>query len=414
MRKSILLILIALSSIAYSQSIRDLYQEGMNAYEEKNYALFKEKMYSIDTMRPNYPAVVYNLAGSYALTGELDKSIETLNKYILMDASQDFTKDADFDALKNEEGFLALQKKQAELSDEISTHKAFEWPLQSSHPESITYSKKEKSFYIGGVRDGSIWKINKKNETELWAPSGENSWCVMGLEVSPDSKFLWACTAAMENYSDYTENDQGFSSVLKFDIKTRKCLAKYALPDGHIFGDLIIDKKGKVYVSDGTANKIYTVNEKQEKLEEFKDLSSTIFNLQGLTFNNDQTSIYVSDYIDGIYQIDLTTKAINKLKINAADVLLKGIDGIYFTNNSLIGLHNGHTPNRVVKYLLSDKGDRIIGCEVISQAGILGEPTQGVFVNGELYYISNSPWADYDKEGNFNPSSDKLIISKTK
>ena len=45
-----------------------------------------------------------------------------------------------------------------------------------------------------------------------------------------------------------------------------------------------------------------------------------------------------------------------------------------------------------------------------SQAGLLGEPTQGVFVNGSFHYITNSPWAAYDQDGNFNPKSESLII----
>ncbi len=410
--KKVLLIAISLFSLATleAQSIRDLYQEGLKAYEEKDYKLFKEKMFAIDTMRPNYPAVVYNLAGSYALTGELDKSIQTLNKYILMDASPDFSKDADFDAIKETSGFAEIQRLQEKLTKEIPVQNAIEWAILPSHPESITYSKKQNSYFIGGVRDGNIWKIQEGKEPMLWAASESNSWCVMGLEVSEDNKFLWACTAAMENYDGFLQNDEGFSSVLKFDLKSKKCLAKYTLADGHVFGDLISDSQGNIYISDGTANIIYTVNEEKEQLEIFKDLSKTVFNLQGLTLNKDQTSIYISDYIDGIYKLDIDTKKVSKLTIHANQVLLKGIDGLYFDDNSLIGLHNGNTPNRVIKYQLNKSGNAIIGKEIISQAGVLGEPTQGVFVNDQFFYITNSPWGAYDKDGNFNPSAQNLII----
>jgi hypothetical protein len=412
MRKLIFILILHTSISSQAQGIRELYQEGLKAYEEKNYELFKEKMYSIDSMRPNYPAVVYNLAGSYALTGELDKSVEILNKYILMDASQDFSKDSDFDALRDNEGFKSIVAKQEKLTANIPIDQALEWTVLASHPESITYSKKEKAFYIGGVRDGGIWKIEEGKSPLLWAPSEKDSWSVMGLEISQDNKFLWACTAAMENFEGYTPENQGFSSVLKYDLKSGKCISKYPLAGGHIFGDLVMDSKGNVYVSDGTANILYTVNEKSKELEIFIDLSSSVFNLQGLTLNDDETALYISDYIDGIYKIDLVTKKVTKLKIESDEVLLKGIDGLYFINNSLIGLHNGNTPNRVVKYPLNNTSDAIIGKEVISQAGVLGEPTQGVFVNGTFLYITNSPWAAYDKDGNFNPTTDKLVIGK--
>ncbi|MEP1094784.1 MAG: hypothetical protein ABJG78_06715 [Cyclobacteriaceae bacterium] len=409
------LTLLTLSLIAFcsgsAQSLRELYQAGTKAYEEKNYQVFKEKMYSIDTMRPNYPPVVYNLAGGYALTGEIEKSIKTLKQYILMNASQDFTKDTDFATLEGNPEFEMIVEKQRELTKEIAVNIAYEFPILASHSECITYSKKQDTFFLGGVRDGKIWKVKEGEEPVLWADSPENSWAVMGLEISKDRKTLWACTSAMTNFKELKEEDKDKASVLKYDLKKGTLLETFAVPANHIFGDMITDSKGNVYISDGTANQLYWVSKETGKLEIFTDLNDTIFNLQGLTFNTDESAMYLSDYIDGIYKLDMTSREIQKLSV-PDDVLLKGIDGLYFVENSLIGLHNGTTPNRVISYALNDQGTTIINKTVNAQAGVLGEPTQGTLVNGQLFYIANSPWGAYDREGNFSPSDGPAIIGK--
>ena len=410
MRKVIFFLLTIAAAISHAQSLRELYQEGLKAYEQGDYETFQMRMQSIDSMRPNFPAVVYNLAGGYSLTGEFDKSIEVLNKYILMDATQNFLEDKDFANLQELPAFKTIQDKQKELTREINQATTFEIAILSSHPESITYSKKQDAFFIGGVRDGDIWKIEENEPPQVWSVSPKNSWSVMGLEISNDGKTLWVCTSSMNNYENYDQNEDGFASVLKYDVKKGELLETYALPGGHNFGDLIIDDNNNVYVSDGISNTLYWINPDKNKLEVFLDLSDQIFNLQGLTFNDNQDAIYVSDYIDGIYRVDLKSKEASKLKIEANDILIKGIDGLYFEGGSLIGLHNGTKPNRVVRYQLSDDGMKIIGKNIVEQGGNLGEPTQGVWKEDKFYFIMNSPWTSYDKDGNFTPEGENLII----
>ncbi|WP_420575586.1 TPR end-of-group domain-containing protein [Ekhidna sp.] len=403
--------LLLLSTIIGSaQGLREIYQEGLKAYEEKDYELFRQKMSTIDSMRPNYPAVVYNLAGGYALTGNPEKSLEILNKYILMDAIQDFSQDQDFNSILKNPSFLQIVEKQKELTAEIQPFDNLKYPILDSHPESIEYSKKEKAFFFGGVRDGNIWKIQEGKEPKVWAESKKNSWSVMGLAISSNNKVLWACTSSMKNYKDYNQSEEGYASILKYDLKSGQLLETFVLPGGHNFGDLITDRNGNVFISDGNSNKLYWISQENPKLEVFADLSDQVFNLQGLTFDSDQKNIYLSDYIDGIFKLNIETKEAKKLEIQSEDILIKGIDGLYFDNNSLIGMHNGTKPNRVVRYFLSEDGDALTKKETLVQAGALGEPTQGVWINSSLHFIMNSPWGGYDQDGNFTPDGEPIII----
>ncbi|GAB4230947.1 MAG: hypothetical protein Tsb0034_03050 [Ekhidna sp.] len=403
---TLLLVFVLCSS---GQSLQELYQAGTEAYKEKNYELFRDKMFTIDSLRPNYPVVVYNLAAGYALNGQLDLAINKLVNYTLMDATKDFAADSDFVNVINSDRYSDVTNLQKKLTKEVSVKQAYNLSLQEIHPESITYSKQTKSYYIGGVRDGRIWKYTDNSEPEVFISSPDSSWAVMGLEISTDGKSLWACTSSMNNYSKYTESEAGYASVLQFDLKTGKLLNTFVEKGGHNFGDLIISKKGDIYISDGLANKLYWIKNGSDELKVFVDLSETAFNLQGLTFSKDQKSIYISDYIDGIIKLDLDSRDAKKLKVKHPEVLLKGIDGLYLDNGSLLALHNGTTPNRVMKYKLGTNDD-IIEAEIVAQGGILGEPTQGVYVGNKFCFIANSPWAAYDREGNFNPPAEKIIL----
>lgn len=410
--KNILLLNLLISSfILSSQSLRDLYKEGVTAYEQKDYQTFKNRMFAIDSMRPNYPPAIYNLASAYALLGEKEKSFQKLNQFILMSAYDAFEEDEDFLSLQAEPQFYQLLDKRMELSREISVKIDQELSLINSHPESITYSKKLKAFFIGGVRDGHIWMMKNGQAPNIWTATTSDSWAIMGLDVSADGKHLWVCTTALDNHQHVQKEDMEKVSVLKYDIKKKRLIKKYVLPPKHVFGDLVVDKKGNVFISDSQTNHIYTISKEKEELERFMDLSNQAFSLQGLTLNDDQTQLFVSDYISGIYKLDISKKKIIHLN-TTEQVLLKGIDGLYYQDGYLIALHNGTRPNRVVKYQLDTSENQIVNKQILAQAGLLDEPTQGTFIGNTFYYIANSPWGAYNEETGFKPANQTLIIGK--
>ncbi|MBV6646243.1 MAG: hypothetical protein KI790_12380, partial [Cyclobacteriaceae bacterium] len=234
-----------------------------------------------------------------------------------------------------------------------------------------------------------------------------NAWAVMGLDISPNEKHLWACTAALPEFEAYADNDKGKSSILKYDLKTGKLLQTWVEPGDHVFGDLIVNKQGDVFVSDGTANKIYRIDRKKNELTEFLDCSEDIYNLQGLAFDRDESFLYVSDYITGIFRINMTAKDIEKVAL-PEDISPKGIDGLYWYKNRLLAIQNGTTPKRVWDLLLNEDGSEVTSITMVARGGKdLNEPTQGIIIEDQFYFLANSPWGSYDKKGNFNvdPSS---------
>lgn len=392
----------------FSQSLGELFQQGTEAYQRKDFQSFKRYLMKFDSLRPNYPPVVYNLATAHALLDEKPLALERLHQFILMNATHPFEEDADFASLKTEDAFNDLIQKRKSLNTEIPVDIWKKAAILDSHPEAITYTRKLNGFLIGGVRDGKIWLLKEGQAPVVWAESPTDSWAVMGLDVSPDEKLLWVCTSAIKNFEGLEEDQEGNVSILKYDLKRKILLETFKLSGHHTFGDLITDEKGNVYISDGKANHVYYLTPKNE-IRLLADLSKELYNLQGICLNKSGTHLFLSDYIGGIYRLNIDSKELQKLT-TSDEVLLKGIDGLYYQEGSLIGVHNGTKPNRVIRYFLDDSDTYLTNKEVISQGGLLGEPTQGAFVNRRFYYLANSPWGAYDKNGQFNPKEKQLII----
>ena len=169
-----------------------------------------------------------------------------------------------------------------------------------------------------------------------------------------------------------------------------------------MFGDLILSKEGKVLVSDSKNNDIYTVNEKTNHLEPFYT-SPDFWNIQGIAFTPNEKYLFIADYVRGIYRLTTKTRELIELKTNA-DVSLKGIDGIYFYNNSLIAIQNGVNPLRCMRYFLSKELTAITGYEIIDRKHpSFGEPTLGVVDGKDFYYIANSQWGGYNNNHKIKP-----------
>ena len=131
--------------------------------------------------------------------------------------------------------------------------------------------------------------------------------------------------------------------------------------------------------------------------------------LLGLTLNEDESILYFADYIKGIYKVNVETDDVDPVFAPPTS-LLKGIDGLYHYNTSLIAIHNGVKPYRVMQYFLDEAGENIIMERVINRGGdSLGEPTNGQVKDGYFYYLANSPWQAYDKYMNLDPTKVRPI-----
>jgi hypothetical protein len=87
-----------------------------------------------------------------------------------------------------------------------------------------------------------------------------------------------------------------------------------------------------------------------------------------------------------------------------ANVAVTGLDGLYLSGDSLIGIQNGTEPARIVRYRLNHAQTEILSAEVIEQSTErLGEPTHVVEADGWFYVTANVGWNKIDDSGVLKP-----------
>ena len=406
------LLLLFISTFAFSQkTINEYFQEGLAAYEAKDYKLYLEAMESIDEIRPNNPTVVYNLAGAYALNDRKIRSIQKLNQLLLMDATYDFKQNEDFKKIRRNKGYdelVALQEKLNRVEEHDEVFRTID--IGEIHPESFVIMDNG-DVLLGSVREKKIVRVDLEGaKIDLV----KTEYSVLGMHIDPANGLLWAATAAMPEMIDYNPADKGKSLIMQVDPTSGIVIQGLEYDEGTIVGDLAIDKESRVWLSNSLEPTLWRSNaDTADYMGAFVrkqfDLSNGFFNLQGLALNDDERYLYLSDYITGIHRIDTETDDVVKV-FAPEEILLKGIDGLYYYENSLIAIHNGVKPYRIMQYFLDDTGQHILFGRVINQGGAsLGEPTLGQVKDGYFYYLANSPWIAYNEDRELDLSKVKPV-----
>lgn len=414
MRLLLTFFILAFSTFLIAQeekNVQEYYTEANEAYKQKDYELYLENLRAADKLRPNHPVIVPRLAAAWALNGRKTRSIQKLNQMMLMDATYDFENNPDFDNVRNHKAYKKLLKLQKALGT-VEIHDEVYKTIDAGHlhPESFVILENGEML-LGSIREKKIVKIDQEGKLRDWL---ETPFSVLGMKADFNKKNLWVSTAALPEMKDYQVSDNGKSVVLQVNLETAEIIQGIEYDEESIIGDIAFDAKDRLWLSnsmmpflsrDNTDTTTYLGAFSRKQF----DLTDTYFNLQGLTLTDDEEYLYVSDYISGIFRVNVEEDKIEKVFAPETS-LLKGIDGLYYYKNTLIAIHNGTKPYKVVQYFLNESGLNIDLERVINRGGeSLGEPTLGQVKDGYFYYLANSPWQAYDREKNLDLSKTKPI-----
>lgn len=400
----------------YKQS-NVLRRESIQKYLAKDYDGFLTSNQKAMALRKNHPSLIYNSAIGYALTNRPDSAYSYLNRLAEMKLYFPAENDSDFVSLWTADRFKEITNRINETKmPHGNSEFLFSLPDKDLLTESVAYNPNTETYYVGSVHKRKIFSVTKEGIAKVFAESGKVKFGgVLGMKVDSKNNLLWACTGYFPQIQNYDESDNGLSEVLKIDLTTHNILMKYTLPDGnHSFGDLVIDNKSNVYISDSRDNNIYIINEGSGKIEPYL-ISDYFASLQGVDFSDDGSYLFAADYAMGLFKINVNTKEVSIINIpdNLTDL---GLDGLYFYNESLIGIQNGVNPQRVIRMYLDKEYNKVVSWEVIEANNkYFFEPTLGVLNGNEFYYIANSQWPNFKEDGSVAPE-EKLsnpVILKT-
>ncbi|MBS1507505.1 MAG: hypothetical protein JSS79_12740 [Bacteroidetes bacterium] len=414
MKKIILHVFIFLAFSSAGQELQKAYSEAMTAYKAKNYSLFYDKIKEANKIHPYHQGVLYQLGVACALTNKKTEAIKYLKQAVLINSEFRLAGLADFNAIKDTEEFKKLVALQSELQQPvIHSDTAFVLKDRSLHTEGIEYDATHHVFYLGSIHQRKVIKVINGKPADFCSPAFQGMTSIFGLKADVKKDYLWVCASPMQEMETYDSTAR--SAVFQFELSTGKLIHKYAaLANAKgVFGDLILSRKGVVYISDSQNNTIYTINERTKQIEPFFS-SVDFWNIQGIAFSTDDKYLFIADYIKGVFRLNMKSKELIEVK-SPDNVSLKGIDGIYFYKNSLIAIQNGVTPLRSTRYYLTSSLDQISRFDVIDRNHpAFGEPTLGVLDGDTFYYIANSQWGGYDDHHRLKPNGElkDIVILK--
>lgn len=387
-----------LFSLSFGQSLKEKYNQSIVAYQKKDFATFLKITQELDSLRPSHPTYSYNLACAYALNGKTEESVATLKKCLLMNNTLDFEKEVDLESIKSTEQYASLITLQTELNNQvISSVKTTFLSEKDLHPEGLLYLKKSKQWLATSIRNRKIVSFDiVSGKCTDWFTDAE-LFSVFAIKADADEKVLWVTSSVIPEMKGYNSNLEGKSVVLKIDIKTKKVLQRFALDGNRVLGDLVIDKSGNVFVSDSGEATIFKIC--NNKMEVWLDLKKEAFNLQGLIFNDKQTELFIADYLKGILRINVNNPTDRNWLKFPEGATMKGIDGLLWHKKTLIAIHNGVKPIRIMQYFLNDSNEIVRAKVLDNNRSEFNEPALGTLVANKFYFFSNAPWYAYDKEG---------------
>ncbi len=380
-----------------------LLREAGAAAKAGDTAGFITKLEAARTLRPDYPRVLYSLARGYTAAGRPDDALAALRELAAMGLNFDVAHDPALAALRDVPGFAALtQALSPRESPATGDRDETAWVITdvdgiieglACHPATLQW-------YFSDVHNRCVWfrdistgvGLLKKFSSEATPLLG-----VFGLKIDEAHNTLWAGTAAVPEMKGYTAADKGRAELVAFDLATGRVRHAFAVPaDGreHVLGDVLLAPDGGVFTSDSVAPVIWRLAPGGARLEKWLE-GDDFVSLQGMAFSPDGRDLIVADYANGLWRVNLASRAVALLPAPAHTTLF-GIDGLYAAPDGLVAVQNGVNPQRIIRLALRPDG-RPAGVRVLL-AGLpaMSDVALGQVVAGRLQFIGNSGWSLYE------------------
>ncbi len=279
-------------------------------------------------------------------------------------------------------------------------------------PEGVAYDQITKTLFISSIYKRKIIAIDSSGKITDFIPSGfEGIQGVIGMEVDPERRLLWACSGWTGMKKPDKPMDE-YSGIYKFDLETGELIKNYLLKDtvDRLINDVTIHSNGTAFITESLNGKVYMIKPETDSLELFIDSDHYYF-ANGITLSDKDEHLFIAHY-SGIDQVDLSNLKITRLK-TPPNLTLSSIDGLAFYNNSLIAHQAGL--GGVYRYNLNNSMDSVITSSIIeSQNPYFEIPTTGEITGDDYYFIANAQLRRFDEDGIIFPDEklDSVYILK--
>ncbi|HYL99935.1 MAG TPA: hypothetical protein VEZ90_13355 [Blastocatellia bacterium] len=375
-------------------TVAALSAQAVKAYQAKDFARFLDYERRALKLEPENPRLAYNVACGEALRGNAAESVRLLDQLVDRKLDLSAENDDDFAGIRKTSEWAEFESRLAQLRKPlVHSEAAFKLEEPGLVATGLAADEHTGDVYIASVRDRKILRRTRSGVVSDFISQAQDGFLAGdSLAIDAPRHLLIASTSAVPYMKHYAKEDSGRSGIFAFDLKSGKLLKKALLPaDGnrHILNALAVDRAGNVYVSDSGSSGIYLLRAKSNELEVF--VAPDVFRAaQGLAFSDDEKTLYVADWTDGVWALDMATK--QRRSLDAPEgVWLFGLDGLSRVKDGFISVQIGVQPQRVLHLKLDSTGRRIAAVDILEMNHPEYEgPIQGAIDGKTFLYVANS------------------------
>lgn len=350
------------------------------------------------------PDAILATAHAYSVLRDSMKVFETLTEYAQTGvAKKNMEADKKFAWLANSPGFKQVCRKIEANEKPISRSTTIlQFPDTGYLAEDIDYDTQGRSFLFTSILQHAIFRLSQNGSSQKFAAS-PSGWPMMAIKIDQPRNQLWVTEVAMPGFDGQPDTAKGQSAICTFNLRTGKLKERFPAPEGAQWGDMVLDKDGDPILADGQSGAIFRLQHGAWQRLDHGDFISP----QTMALSEDKKSLIVPDYVRGLAIMDIGSGKPTWIHSDPAQpCALNGIDGVYKNGQRLLMTQNGVEPERVVELQLDKAGRGVTGYTMIEKASPgLGEPTHGVWVGNDFYFIANSGWNVLDRHGKLIPGS---------
>lgn len=387
-----LLVAMAVTGVLWAgEDPHALLREAAAATGAGDPALTLSKLEAARAARPDYPRVRLLLARAYAASAQPEKAIAELRTLADFGLSFSLAGDPALAALGTRADWPEVAER---LARNAAPHGrgdvACVLPDRDGIVESVALAP-DGRWLFGDVRHRCLWQRVTDGSLSPFAaalPGG-----VFGLAIDARAGVLWAGLSAVKEMQAYADSDRGRASLAQFELSSGRLLREFPLPaDGreHVLGSLALGPDGSVFATDSAAPAIWRLAP-GAAVPELWLQHAAFRSLQGLAFSADASALYVADYANGLWRIDVPSRT-PRLLAAPAGATLFAIDDLQRHGRDLIAVQNGFAPHRVVRIALDERGEPHAVTVLESGHPALSDAGTGTLVDGAYVFVGNSGW----------------------
>ncbi|WP_036381273.1 SMP-30/gluconolactonase/LRE family protein [Muricauda sp. MAR_2010_75] len=267
-------------------------------------------------------------------------------------------------------------------------------------PEGIAIDPVLQKVYLNSLKSAKIVRCNLdgSNPEEFLSSHQYGYLSGFGMTIKGDTLYALGNGLSKENNT---------SILLLLDIYLGELIQSYPLDNGNFvfLNDIAVNSKGTVYITDSESSDIYTINPNTNQLEVFFS-NNEVKHSNGIAISNNEQYLYLATYTSGIRVLDIA----NKKLINQPNAF-KGIDGMKFYQNHLIGIVNAKrdlSQNGIFQFRLNEEGSEILSETKISEFEQSSDiPTTFAINRNHMYFVADSQLDNFDQGNNtiVNPTT---------